>query len=114
MDIDSFSPSTYAMTAYRILKWTLFVIELILLGVLLLVTFLVPIPPFRFGKLPQEAILVVLSAAIAISSGVLMTKTSKHQKLSFGNLIGTPPCVIEMTVVALVIIPMVVGLLNGL
>ena len=112
MDTHTENQNSHVGVAYTILKWTVFSAELVLLSVLLMVTFLVPVPPFPLGKLPQESFLVLLSAAAAFSTGVLFLRSTKS-KLAFRSLIGTPPCVIGITVIAIVVIPIAVGLSRG-
>ena len=98
---------------YQVLKWSAFGVELLLLCVLLVVTFLVPVPPFQYGKTPQEVLLVALSAAVSLAVGALFLRGSKSSTMSLVNLISSPPCVIGLTVIAIVIVPMVIGFLRS-
>ncbi len=101
-----------AGVAYQVLKWTLFGVEVLTLCVLLVVTFLVPVPPFQYGKTPQEALLVVLSAAVSLAVGALFLR-GKGSTMSLANLISSPPCVMGLTVIAIVVVPMVIGFLRS-
>jgi hypothetical protein len=97
---------------YQFLKWGALVVEIFLLCLLLIVTFLVPVPPFPHGKVPQEALLVGLSAVVSLAAGALFLK-SKQPTMSLVDLISSPPCVMGATVIAIVVVPIVIGFLRG-
>ena len=97
----------------RLLKWTAFIVELLLLCVLLIVTFMVPVPPFQYGKTPQEALLIALSALVSAVTGALFLRGSKGSTMSLVNLISSPPCVVGMTVIAIAVVPTVIGFLRS-
>ena len=112
MDVHASTQSDHASVAYQILKWSVFVIELLLLCVLLMVTFLVPVPPSPYGKVPQEALLVGLSAIVSIATGALFLRR-KQPSMSLARLLVTPPCVVGMTVIAIVVVPIAIGFMRG-
>lgn len=103
----------HVSVGYQVLKWTAFSIELLILCVLLVITFLVPVPSFQYGKTPQEALLVALSAAVSLGVGALFLRGSKSSTMSLVNLISSPPCVVGETVIAIVVVPMVIGFLRS-
>ena len=114
MVLDVSSQSLKPSIGYGILKWIAFGSEILLLCLLLVFTFMVPVPPFRYGKTPHEALLVAISAAVSLGVGALFTRNSKSSTMSLGNLISSPPCVIGLTVIAIVAIPMGIGFARGL
>jgi hypothetical protein len=92
----------------QVLKWLLLVIELGLLCVLCLVVFLVPAPPYP-GKAPEEVGLALLASLTALLCGALFVRNSKEAKRSFVSVLLTPPCVICLCVLGVVIVPITLG-----
>lgn len=114
MDTDAPVQKYHARLGYQVLKWTVFSVELLLLGLLLIITFLVPvIPGIPRGKLPDIALFALLSAASALTAGALFLKGSKRSAMSLANLISTPPCIVGITVITIVVIPIFIGFLRG-
>ena len=97
----------------QILMWLFFVIQVCFLCLLLIIAYLVPVVPGHpWAKLPQDALFAGLSAMMALLSGSLFVRNS-GRTLSFGSLISTPPCVVGITVITLVAIPLLIGFLTS-
>lgn len=111
MDVDTSVQEHRAGFGHKVLKWSLFIIELSVLCVLLIVAFLVPVPPFRWGKVPQEALLILLSMLAAISAGLLFVRDTPSSKVSVARVVSSPPFVVSITVIAIVLIPLVIGMI---
>ena len=92
-------------------KWSLLGIELLFLGVLCLVVFLVPAPPYP-RKTPHEIILALLSAATALLCGKIFVRDSGRANSSFANVLSTPPCVVCFVVLGAVVIPITIGIIS--
>ena len=96
----------------QVLKWLLFGVELVLLSVLCLVVFLVPAPPYP-GKAPQEVGVALLASLTAFLCGALFVRNSKTATWSLVRVLLTPPCVICLCVLGVVIFPITVGFLRS-
>lgn len=114
MDVNASAHNPQVGLGYQILKWTTFVVQLGLLFMLLLITFLVPVVPgVPRGKVPEEAFFVLLSAVATAIAGTIFLRGSRNSAMSLVNLISTPPCVVGITVITIVIVPILIGFLTG-
>ena len=94
-----------------LLKWAAFVVQVLVLCMLLIITFMGPPTPFKYRLYPQIAILIGLSVLVSAATGALFLRGSKSSTMSLANLISSPPCVVGMTVIAIVVVPVVIGFL---
>ena len=114
MNVDASLPAKHMGFGYQFLKWTLFVIELCFLYLLLIMAFLVPvIPGAPWGKIPDVALLALLSAVVSLLTGALFLKASRSSSVSLLGLLSTPPCVVGGTVITLVAVPLLIGFISS-
>jgi len=111
MNINASLQRNHIGVGFQVIKWSVFAVELVLLCLLLMVAFLVPVPPFRWGKLPQETLIVMLSVIAAAVAGTLFLRGRESSTISLKNIVSTPPCVVAITVITIVIVPLLIGAL---
>ena len=97
------------LTLLRWSAWVSLIAEVFSLMCLILVTYLVPIPATRYGKLPTEVGLSCASLALALVCYCVGTKAS-GRRLSMRSGIGSLPLVL----VALVVLACLPPLINRL
>ena len=94
-----------------ILKWLLFGVEIVLLGLFFLITFFAPVMS-GVSKIPTIATLAALSFVPALVSGGCFTWKAKGSG-RFKRILSAPPLIVYIAVVGLSAVPLVIGWVIG-